>query len=271
MESIKELIPEKYLKQAPSEISFDEYAKKRIDIANQAQGNLKGFDCPKCKNKGFIYELKNGFEVAIDCECKKLRLSQQLIKNSCLTEELSRCTFQSFKVKEPHLAMKERMHNKANLFLHDERKPQAFYIGGQSGAGKTHICTAIVGEMLKKCIPVIYMSWVDESKDLKAKVNDSKAYSSMINKYKNIDVLYIDDFLKAGRNKAPSDADITLAFEIINYRSKRRDLQTIISSEFDIGQVSEMDEALGSRISAMAREYCIAIPPDKTKNYRTKK
>lgn len=253
------------------EISYDEYMQRNIDRLNQKKGNLQGYDCPLCKNKGYIYKLKNGYETAEDCSCKNIRLSQDLIKQSCMTDEIERCTFQSFKIGEPHQLMKERMYNKANLFLHDKNNPQAFYIGGQSGAGKTHICTAIVGELLRKCVPVIYMSWRDEAPLLKAKVNDSKAYSAAINKFKRIDVLYIDDFLKIGGNKAPSDADITLAFEIINYRYQRRHLRTIISSEFDIGQVSTMDEALGSRISAMAREYCLSIPPDKTKNYRTKK
>lgn len=262
-------MPKELLKQVPMVKSYEEYMQDKIEQMNQRSGSLQGYDCPLCKNKGYIFKLKNGFETTEECDCKRIRLSQELIQKSCLTEEINRCTFQTFKVKEPHFVMKERMYNKANLFLNDKRA-QAFFIGGQSGSGKTHICTAIVGEMLRKCIPVIYMSWCEDSTDLKSK-KTNEAYSKAISKYKCIDVLYIDDFLKIGGNKAPSDADITLAFEIINYRYQRRNLRTIISSEFDIGKVSEMDEALGSRISAMAREYSINIPPDKTKNYRIKK
>lgn len=265
------MIPKAFQQQALTGISYDEYIQRKIDRLNDKQGNLQGYDCPICKNKGYIYKLKDGFETAEDCLCRNIRLSHELIRQSCMTDEIERCTFQTFKIEEPHQLMKERMSGKAQLFLCDNSKPQMFYIGGQSGSGKTHICTAIVGEMLRMCTPVIYMSWRDEAPSLKAKVNDSKAYSAAINKFKRIDVLYIDDFLKIGGNKAPSDADITLAFEIINYRYQRRNLRTIISSEFDIGQISSMDEALGSRIAAMAREYCINIPPDKTKNYRTKK
>ena len=65
-------------------------------------------------------------------------------------------------------------------------------------------------------------------------------------------MLYIDDFLK-GRI---TDADINLAFELINARYNRRETAiTIISSELDLGTVTKLDEALGGRIYERARNY----------------
>jgi chromosomal replication initiation ATPase DnaA len=50
-----------------------------------------------------------------------------------------------------------------------------FFAGGQVGAGKTHLCTAIVGAILNRGTPARYMVWDIESKKLKAVVNDDEA------------------------------------------------------------------------------------------------
>ena len=42
------------------------------------------------------------------------------------------------------------------------------FIGGQVGAGKTHLCTAMVGEFLKRGISAKYMLWRDDALKLKA-------------------------------------------------------------------------------------------------------
>lgn len=228
---------------------------------------MQYYDCPECKNKGYIYYLdSDGYEVAKDCECRKIRCAIQLIKQSGLENELKKHTFENFEDKQDY---QKYIKNKATKFIGNDNY-QAFFIGGQPGAGKTHICTAIVGEMLRRCIPTVYMSWCQDSKKLKANINDSKAYDTLVNRFKTIAVLYIDDFFKTGKKESPSSADISLAFEIINYRYQRRELKTIISSEYNIGNITEIDEALGSRISAMAKEFCLNIAPDKSKNFRIK-
>ena len=146
------------------------------------------------------------------------------------------------------------------------RRNGRIFITGNSG--KTHICTAITLDFIKRGVSCKYMLWRDESVRLKAVINDAEEYNKAINELKSVDFLYIDDFLKTNQSVNPTIADINLAFEIVNYRfvnGKR----TIFSSEFLIGDIIKIDEATGGRIFENAgKEYCISIAKSIAKNYR---
>ena len=148
-----------------------------------------------------------------------------------------------------------------------------FFIGGQSGSGKTHLCTAIARELLYAGRELRYVLWRDESVKLKAVVSDDEKYQSLIEGLKSIDVLYIDDFLKVpiGRDESnPTSADLSLALEIINNRYNNK-LITILSSEWNIKDIIAFDEALGGRIYEMSgSDYCLNIKKDRNRNYRTR-
>jgi DNA replication protein DnaC len=149
-----------------------------------------------------------------------------------------------------------------------------FFLGGQSGAGKTHLCTAICREFLLAGKRVMYMLWRDEIVKLKAMVNDSDEYRELIDRYKHADVLYIDDLFKTGKDKdnivqKPTAADVNVAFEIINYRYNNHDLKTIISSECTEDELLDIDEAIGGRIYERAKTFTIA--KNRERNYRIKK
>ena len=141
-----------------------------------------------------------------------------------------------------------------------------FFIGGQSGCGKTHICTAIIGNFIKQGLSARYFVWREDSTILKAMVND-REYTERINEFKTADVLYIDDLFK---QKDVKDADIKLAFELIDYRL-RQQLKTVISTELDEDALIECDEALASRIMQISRGFRMLIPYDRKKNYRLRK
>jgi DNA replication protein DnaC len=108
------------------------------------------------------------------------------------------------------------------------------------------------------------MLWRDEISRLKADVN-SPEYQSAMAKLSNVPVLYIDDFFKV--KTLPTDADMQIMFQIINNRYIRR-LTTIFSSELSVRRITELDEAMGSRINQMVGEYAVFIKPDTTKNMR---
>ena len=97
-----------------------------------------------------------------------------------------------------------------------------------------------------------------------------KEYTDLIDQIKKVDILYIDDFLKVpvgdeiGR---PSQADLSLALEIINYRYNNK-LVTLISSEWTSNEIIGFDEALGSRICEMAGKSNLNILRDRKKNMR---
>lgn len=124
-----------------------------------------------------------------------------------------------------------------------------FYISGQSGSGKTHICTAIIKNLLIKFYKVEYIVWQDEMERIKSlEYNERKAE---VDKLSKAEVLYIDDFLKTTNNdRAISDADLRITNNIINYRYNH-DSITIISSELDYNAVKKIDASLAGRIIEM--------------------
>lgn len=152
----------------------------------------------------------------------------------------------------------------------DDDTAKWFYIGGQVGCGKTHLCTAISAHYIKQGKDVKYMLWSEDAKKLKSLVSDAYEYEKGMSVYKNIEVLYIDDFLKTQQGESPTVADINLAFELINRRLLNRDLITIVSSEKTIEDVIGYDEATASRMAEKAGKYKLSIDRDMAKNYRLK-
>lgn len=153
------------------------------------------------------------------------------------------------------------------------RRCGRIFITGNSG--KTHLCTAVARMFLLKGKNVRYMVWMDESKKLKAIINDAESYNEQISAIKNADVLYIDDLFKTGKDQngnvmPPTAADVQLAIEILNYRYYNHCYATIISSERLLNEITDIDEALGGRIAEMTGDckYAINIARDKSKNYR---
>lgn len=252
---------------AKSEFSFREYQLQRIESYNNSVGNLNvtdGYECKICKNKGFIASIDdNDCEVHSFCQCQRIRATLRRARQSGLNDILTAYTFDKFKATEE---WQKIIKEKAQRFCKDDFS-NWFYIGGQVASGKTHLCTAISAHYIKAGKDVKYMLWSEESKKLKAIVNDS-SYTNEISSYKSVNVLYIDDFLKVKNGEAPTSADINLAFEIINHRLLNKDKITIISSEKTLDELLEYDEATMSRISKEAGWYKINIERDRNKNYR---
>lgn len=245
----------------------------QVLLHNNKHGDLQDYNCSKCKNRGNIAINKDGYFVLKECDCSSIRKTIKLMEKSGLGNLLKLYSFDKFECKED---WQKYIFDKAKAFVNDDDK-NWFYIGGNSGSGKSHLCTAIVKELLKKGFSAKYMLWLDESVALKQAVTDSDKYSSLMDEIKNTQVLYIDDFLKTGKNEEPTQADIKLAMEILNYRynkarsDKSKRYITIISSERSIAEIIEYDEATGSRISEMTKpDYYLFIAKDKNKNYRLK-
>lgn len=252
-----------------SNYSPQEHERLKVQWYNDSVGNLNeldGHDCEECKNKGYIAKLgENGLEVHTPCKCQKVRATLKRARASGLGDIIREFTFKKFITTEN---WQEGIKTTAMEFCAD-KSANWFYIGGQVGAGKSHLCTAIAAHYIKAGNDVKYMLWIEESKVLKALVNDIR-YAEHIEPYKTVDVLYIDDFLKVQNGENPTPADIKLAFEIINHRLLETDKITIISSEKMLDELMEYDEATMSRIYQQTGKYKINIPKDRNKNYRLK-
>ena len=261
------------------EAGYDEksFMQMRVDGFNSSIGTLNeqdGYECTICKNKGVIAHLVTnergrGYSQEISfCKCKHIRASIMRMKMSGLEPLLQKYRFENYIAVE---AWQKHVKEQAEKFSKGDG--MMFFIGGQSGSGKSHLCTAIARELLYAGYEVRYSVWRDESVRLKAVIGDDKQYQSLIDQLKNIDVLYIDDFLKVpiGRDEIkPTSADLALALEIVNNRYNAK-LTTILSSEWNIKDIISFDEALGGRIYEMSgSDFCLNIKKDRKRNYRTR-
>ena len=221
------------------------------NLLDEAEMGKDVYDCPVCDNTGVICSVDaDGARWAKECECMKTRRSLRRIKRSGLADTLERNTFDAYETPD---AKRKAVLNGAKAFCDADKG--WFYIAGRSGSGKTHICTAICGELMKQA-DVLYVLWRELAPRLKAIINEPE-YAQEMHRLKTVPVLYIDDFLK-GSN---TDADINLAFELLNARYNDAKLRTIISSEFPIDIVLQMDEGLGSRIYERSRGFMV-MPPE---------
>lgn len=200
--------------------------------------------------------MPGSFEISVsECECAVKRRNALRIKRSGLADVMSRYTFEAYKTPDKQTAAIKA----AALRYVAESRGEWFVIVGRPGSGKTHICTAIVGKLIEGGKNCKYMLWRDEVRELKALVNDNPAYRERMNLLKNVDVLYIDDFLKG---RAVSDGDLNVAFELLNARYNARK-RTIISGERTIGAIMDIDEAIGSRIYERSKNgYCFETSPE---------
>jgi len=193
----------------------------------------------------------------------KVRRSIRLIEKSGLKSLMERYTFDKYLTPEP---WQESIKKKAMMFA-DNPDGRWFAVLGQTGCGKTHICSAIAGEFLKRSIPVYYALWNTEVKRLRATVNDGDEHEKAIEKLQKIDVLYIDDLFKCKHNAEPTDADVRIAFEMLNARYNSQRI-TLISSEFNIDELSNVDTAIAGRINEMCRTYVVNIERNTSRDYR---
>ena len=247
--------------------------RRKVEVFNNLPGDLPGPPCPKCHNKGRVMFLRDGYKTIRECECMAARKSLHRMDKSGLGELLERCTFESYQTRFPWQETAKKM------ALDFAKCPSGrwFVASGCSGGGKTHLCTAICKRLLEAGMAVQYMLWVDESRRLKAFVTDDAAYQRMMGSYKTVKVLYIDDLFKPRTEEdkytgnrfrvTATAADISLAFEIINSRTLRPNLITIISTELSLDDIMKMDTALGSRIYKASKGYYLYLSGDK--NWRT--
>ena len=212
---------------------------------------LRGVNCDICGNKGYTVRIENGQCFTKECVCMVQRRALMQARKSGLDETLSAKTFKSYKTPDDRFkAIKEKAQEYVK-FGHGKW----FYVSGIPGSGKTHLCTAICGALLKAGKPVKYVIWREIAQELRAKINDPE-FGEIMDRLKRPQVLYIDDFLKG----SITEADMNRAIEILNARYNLPNKRTIISSELEIKDIRNLDEATGGRIYQRAKGYCFKMP-----------
>lgn len=227
-------------------------------------------DCELCRNKGYVTRiLERKYIVDVPCDCLKIRTVYFNLERCGINKaKLLEYSFKNYlHDEEPY----NRIYNGALEYV-DNYENNWFFICGQSGSGKSHICTAIFQKIIRKGVNCRYMLWREEIPKIISTQNsyNSEAqlkYEAIITELTSIDFLYIDDLFKATGRKYHDDA-LQLAFIILDarYRNKKA---TMISTETTYQELSTLDQALLGRIYQMANRgtYFFDIPRG-SKNFR---
>lgn len=201
------------------------------------------------------------YEVVNECKCMAKRKNKTSLEKSGLQAMLNK-TFDNFVVRD---LTQRKVKELAQRNVYEKNW---FFIGGQSGFGKTHICSAISKDILNKGHQMMYAVWTKDFKELNfLQVDDPKKYKWKKRELETVDNLYIDDLFKNKTLKDVSNADIQLMFDVINHRYNN-DLKTIISSEYDLQQLAMIDQAIAGRIKEKCGEFILNISKDIRNNQR---
>lgn len=227
--------------------------------------SLESTRCILCGDTGWIYHKER--HSYSKCDCSK---AQFAIEQLAATGLGARAIKKSFKDFEPwNLKVKSMKDIATNYFLaFDTIKDEAnnsLALLGDSGAGKTHLLVALINNFVsKKKKKVVYMSYIDAITELKQNVLNGDVYQGRIKKYKNAEILVIDDLFKNGY----TESDLRITSEIINHRYINN-LPIMLSSEYLLKDLINIDKAIGGRIKEMSQNYLYEITGVEN-NYRMK-
>ena len=199
------------------------------------------YDCSLCEDRGYIFKIQDGYEVAVPCECLEKKQSVEKMERSGLTEAFKQRTFKTFIVNnEWQLEAKAKAMDYSKNF---KETKASLMLSGQPGSGKTHIGVATMLRLIENNTGCVYREYISMLTDLKQTSMDEEEYIRSLEKYINPPVLFLDDFLKG-------------------------EPTMIISTEKSVKEILNWDEAIGSRLIEMCQGNVIEFPRGLENNYR---
>lgn len=228
-------------------------------LCKDDKGSGYKYRCSKCRDMTFIIVDNE----ARPCECRQVRLAEDILRKSGISEEFRNKRFTNFdyNIENQILeAYKEACLYCRNFAQIEKERKNSIMFMGQVGSGKTHLSLAIANELMNYGVGVVYMSYREVITSLKQNIMDDVYYHRVMGRYKGARVLLIDDLFK-GR---VSDSDLNIMFELLNFRYFNK-LPVIVSCELGVNELLSLDEGIGSRLVEMCR--CVEIKGDRL-NYR---
>ena len=145
-----------------------------LQNVNDYQGSK--YKCDKCRDMMFIMQ-KDGS--AKECECRAIRIAEDKLKASGVSEEFRKMRFENFnysKSKETMLAYSIAK-SYSNKFedLRVARQNSIMFLG-QVGGGKTHLALSIANILLDNGVGVIYLPYRSSITNLKQSITDEENY-----------------------------------------------------------------------------------------------
>ncbi len=201
------------------------------------------FSCKKCSDYG--YNDKGAM-----CSCLRERLVKAAIASSGMGKLLEKQSFDNFDIGRYSGKAAETMKRTLKLskeYVNNFKKEKGnLLLIGSTGTGKTHISSAIAGEIIKKGYDVIY----DSVQNILSDFEDEKfrnSYSQRDNttaKYIECDLLIIDDL----GTEFSNNFTVSCLYNLLNTR-QNKGLATIISTNLSSSELaSKYEDRIYSRI-----------------------
>ncbi|WP_369999724.1 ATP-binding protein [Paenibacillus sp. RC84] len=251
---------------------------KAIKPAGFGPNETPNYKCEKCKDEQGYFVKKpvlmssqgEAKEFLMDhwkeCDCINDRQIEKAFRSSQISFEFRKKNFDNFDlgvlgpVRDAYHCTRsytEQFH-RVSVSRHN-----SIALLGPPGCGKTHLLMASANSLISQGVKVQYFPWVEGFNEIK---DDLSVLKERILTLQQAEVLMIDDMFKGRRE--PTEFQLEQAFAIINYRYMEK-LPVMISSERDIRTMCNYDDALGSRIYDMCKDYLVIIQGDRFKlNYR---
>ena len=203
-------------------------------------------ECPLCKDTGYA----NG-EL---CSCVK-DIASQICYSSLLSNmPLESSTFENFDLKfyseeknEKGVSPLKQMtavFKTCRGFAESFPEGKNLLLTGSSGLGKTHLSLAVANTVLSKGYSVIYGSAQNLINEVSRETFDRSGSTDKIDSLNSCDLLILDDL----GTEFSTQLSSSIVYNIINTRLMRG-LSTVISTNFDIKQISDTySERVASRI-----------------------
>ena len=94
MKSLSQMISSKIGKVQDLQYSPQQVEELKVKSYNKNVGDLKYYDCDKCKNKGYIAVIDDSGMFALKrCDCMNIRITNERIEKSGLADLLKDYTF----------------------------------------------------------------------------------------------------------------------------------------------------------------------------------
>lgn len=254
-----------------------------LQTGKQEESNIHletNYDCPKCKDLSGWIEKKpvQGYDYPMDvwvhCDCVERKKLQELFRASEITRSMQSLTLDNFKLQGRPQCVRDAYetvidYEKVFYKIRDERR-NSIYLGGEPGAGKTHLLMGLANILIKSGVSVLYFPFIEGMDELKAELDDKEKYAQKQKRMQRVPVLFIDDLFKRKKGAEPTAYEIKFMFSVINYRYLNN-LPMLISSELDANTLLYWDAAIGSRIIEMTSDFQVILKNAPDLNYRLPK